>query len=155
MTKRLKLMIGALAALALLLLFDRPAPVDAQVSEVAPRAAPKARALVVTSLAPALAASDAPVPDLFAGGAAPGQAVAATAAPAAREAQAAPTLLGFKEEDGVREAWLQIDGDVLGARTGTELKHRFRVLAMREDSVDLKDTASGAIRRIGFKERNE
>ena len=32
MTKRLKLMIGALAALALLLLLDRPAPVDAQVS---------------------------------------------------------------------------------------------------------------------------
>ena len=122
---------------------------------MAPRAAPKARALVVTALAPAPAVSDAPVPDLFAGAAAPAQAVAAAAAPAGRNEQSAPTLLGFKEEDGVREAWLQIDGDVLSARAGTELKHRFRVLAMREDSVDLKDTASGAVRRIGFKEHNE
>ncbi len=155
MPLRLKLMAGVLAALALLLLLDRPTPGESPVSEVAPRAAPNTRTAVVASPAGALA-GDVAVPDLFAA-ASSSAPIQAAAAPAEKESEPEPelALLGFKEEDGVREAYLQIDGDVLSARAGAELKHRYRVLALRQETVDIRDAASGSVRRIGFKEHNE
>lgn len=156
MTRRLKLMLAVLAAVAVLVLFDRPEEAAvAEVSEGVPR--PARRLAQETPPAPApVAPLDAPIPDLFAGvdaePAAP-QAQADAAQPEAQERPAKPfTLLGFRQEGPVREAYLMQGNDVAAVRVGDVLDKRYRVVALGGDSVDIKDKQSGAAIRIGFED---
>lgn len=157
MTGRLKLMLAALTAIALLLVLDRPRESTLEVVEGAPRAAPVAAHDTVPPPAP-VAPLDAPIPDLFAAeeAAAPAAAAAAAAdAPPAEPAQrpAKPfTLIGFRQEGALREAWLMRGDTVAAVRAGDLLDQRYRVLALGGDSVDIKDKQSGASFRIGFED---
>ena len=153
MPRRLKIMLAALAGVAALLVLDRPAPVQPEVSQVVRR---EPRAAAPAAVAPPVLNPDDPVPDLFAqtAGTHAAAALAQAETPDASEAQAPEwTLLGFKEEDSVREAYVQYNGDVLTARTGALLDKRYRVLALRADAVDIRDNTSGVTRRIGFRDQ--
>lgn len=155
MTKRPKLMLAVLAAVAVLVLLDRPEDAQpVQVSEGAPRQAAKAaQEPPLPAVEPPL---DAPILDLFAGGeAAPAapEAQADAAQPEAQERPAKPfTLLGFRQEGQVREAYLMQGSDVAAVRVGDVLDKRYRVVALGGDSVDIKDKQSGAAIRIGFED---
>jgi hypothetical protein len=150
-------MLAVLAAVALLVALDRPqeAPV-VEVSEGVARAAPKA-APALPAVPPAAMPADAPIPDLFAGAAAPAAADgAASPEPAHGTPEERPpkpfTLLGFRQEGPVREAFLLHGGEVATVRAGDLLGKRYRVLALGGDSVDIKDKQSGTAIRIGFED---
>lgn len=153
MSTRLKWMLAVLAAVAALLLLDRPDP--AGTVEVSAAAEPL-RAVAQPAPAPPLdVAADGPIPDLFAAGAAPVTASEAQQAPPADapERPAQPfALLGFREEGGRRAAWLLHKGEVASVRAGDVLDKRYQVLALGGDSVDIKDQRSGAALRIGFED---
>lgn len=155
MSGRLKLMLAVLAAIAALLVLDRPAELEVvEVSEAAP---PRSAPAVPMTLAPAPAlAPDAPIPDLF--GPAP---IATQAAPTPEQLQASEpparpvkpyTLLGFRQEGQVRAAYLLRGDDVATVRAGDLLDRRYRVLALGAEHVDIKDKASGTSIRIGFED---
>jgi hypothetical protein len=158
MPKRLAILLAVMLGVGLLMLFDSPsAPEVVGVAErahrpLATRAAPLAPRAPPAALDPA-----SPVPDLFAA------AAGAEAAPAPRDASAqaddpdpggrpqAPfVLLGFKVEDGVREAYLLRDDAVLLARAGSVFDKRYRVLALRQESVYMQDQQTGKQYRISF-----
>ncbi|MEO7579213.1 MAG: hypothetical protein ABIT83_16505 [Massilia sp.] len=156
MNKRMTAMLAALAVLALLIVFDRPqAAADAGLAEPVVRTV-RAPSTVAQAAPPSEAPASSPafaddvIPDLFASAATP--AAVAAKAPAAGEGEAPSpyTLLGFKEEDGVREAYLSHQGEVVVARAGAVLNQRYRVLALRQDEVDIRDNQSGASIRLGF-----
>ena len=155
MQRRMLAMLGVLAGLAALLLTDTPADnAGVVVAAAAPRRAPRLLDPAPTAPAapamPALAPvdADAPVVDLFAAHDAAPVKPAASAAPpdAGADEPAAPlfTLLGFKYADGVREAYLTHNNDMLVARSGVTLLRRYRVLALRSESVRLLDQHTGA-----------
>jgi type II secretory pathway component PulM len=103
---------------------------------------------------PEPASSGEPAPDLFAAVAGRHQtALVAETREAAAPQVPALTRLGFKEEDGVRQAYIEHGGDVLSAGAGTLLARRYRVTALRHDTVEIRDIGSGAVSRIGFKDR--
>lgn len=158
MSTRLKIMLAVMLGVGLLMLFDTaPEPEVVGVSE-RPRRAHAALAALGPEPAPAppVTADPAdPVPDLFAGGPAEPAAQGAQSAAADRahagENPAAPfVLLGFKVEDGVRDAYLLRNDAVLLARAGTVLEKRYRVLALRQESVNIQDQQTGKEHRISF-----
>ncbi|MCE3605108.1 hypothetical protein LXA47_16015 [Massilia sp. P8910] len=156
MSTRLKIMLAVMLAVGLLMLFDSaPEPEVVGVSERPRR--PQALAAVAAPLSapPIVADPSDPVPDLFAGGpveaAAQDPQSAAADAVGAGDKPAAPfVLLGFKVEDGVREAYLLRNDAVLLARAGTVLEKRYRVLALRQESVNIQDQQTGKEHRISF-----
>jgi hypothetical protein len=103
-------------------------------------------------------AINAPVPDLFAAAGsqantAGAQEKAAGTDGAGEDAPPKPfVLLGFKQEDSMREAYLLRNGDVVTTRAGAVLEQRYRVLALGEDAVHIKDNTSGATLRVGFED---
>ena len=151
MSRTMLALLAALVAVMLAIAFDSPAAPE-QVVEVAQR---RARVEVMDAPPSVQAApdTDSPVPDLFAGEApanVPAPAAGGTPAPA----EAPPFgLIGFKEEDGVREAYLLRNGAVLTARAGAMLEQRYRVQSVRGDTVHIKDTRSGDTLRIGYGEQ--
>ncbi|MDM5181446.1 hypothetical protein PO883_30150 [Massilia sp. DJPM01] len=156
MSTRLKIMLAVMLAVGLLMLFDSaPEPEVVGVSE-GPRRPQTALALAAPVRAPPVIADPSdPVPDLFAVGpveaAAQGKESAAADAADAVEKPTAPfVLLGFKVEDGVREAYLLRNDAVLLARAGTVLEKRYRVLALRQESVNIQDQQTGKEHRISF-----
>ena len=155
MSKRLLVLVGAMLVVGALLLFDRPRAA-LEVSEQAPRRLrqerlPQPAVQTPGAGAPAVRA-DTPVPDLFeeaAGPAPQGQSAKRDVSP--EDAPALPfSLIGFKEEDGVREAYLMRNGEVLTVRAGATLEKRYRVLALRQDAVQIQDNQSGQQMRIAF-----
>ncbi|RSZ59673.1 hypothetical protein HF313_13050 [Massilia atriviolacea] len=162
MPARLKIMMAVMLGVGLLILFD--SPTEPEVVGVAerprrPQAVQAVQAAAAPLRAPAVAADPAgPVPDLFAGGPAqPGEQDAASAGahdshdPDAGEKPQAPfVLLGFKVEDGVREAYLLRGDAVLLARAGSVFDKRYRVRALRQESVDIQDQQTGKQHRISF-----
>ncbi|ATQ77944.1 hypothetical protein CR152_28145 [Massilia violaceinigra] len=153
MSTRLKIMLVVMLGVGLLMLFDRvPEPEVVGVSE-RPRRPQTALAVVMPVGAPNVIADPAdPVPDLFAGGPAEpaAQGAAADAADASEKPVAPFVLLGFKVEDGVREAYLLRNDAVLLARAGTVFEKRYRVLALRQESVNIQDQQTGKEHRISF-----
>lgn len=149
MSKRMMGLMAALLAVVLVIVFDQPP--EQEVVEVAERKERPAEVMFVA--APARINVDGPIPDLFAG-ADQQAAINEDKAPPADGEPAQPifSLLGFKEEDGVREAYLLRDGAVLVARAGGVLEKRYRVTAVRADTVHITDTQSGDILRIGYGE---
>lgn len=116
----------------------------AHVAQVAPAAQ-------VAQVAQAAQLDDAVV-DLFAGAGAPAPSAAPprTAADGEPPAAVPVTLLGFKEENGVRDAYLLHDGAVHMVRAGATLQRRYRVLALLQDAVHLQDQQTGERIRIAF-----
>lgn len=103
------------------------------------------------ALAASAARLDDAVVDLFTG--ADGGASAAAPPPAADEeprSSVPVTLLGFKEENGTRDAYLLHDGAVYMVRAGAVLLQRYRVLALHQDAVHLQDQQTGGKIRIAF-----
>ncbi|TFW36186.1 hypothetical protein [Massilia horti] len=151
MTMRLKMLLALLLAIAALAVFDRPAQVAVpEISEGPARVQRTAAVAPAQALFADTEPDDALVPDLFALNAeasAPEEALEPPVKPARPF-----TLLGFKREDGVREAYLLRNGDVLKVRAGAVLEQRYRVLALTDDAVDIKDNVSGAALRIGFED---
>lgn len=159
MPARLKIMLAVLLGIGLLMLFDSPS--EPEVVGVAerprrPQTPQSAQATAVLARAPSAPVDpDSPVPDLFAGGPAqPAEQGAAGAAPddpdPSDKPQAPFVLLGFKVEDGVREAYLLRNDAVLLARAGSVFDKRYRVLALRQESVDIQDQQTGKEHRISF-----
>ena len=151
MSRTMLALLAALVAVMLVIAFDSPAAHE-QVVEVAERK-PRVEVMEAPPSVRAAPLADGPIPDLFAGEAPanmPAPAHGGTPAPA----EAPPFgLIGFKEEDGVREAYLLRNGAVLTARAGAMLEQRFRVQSVRGDTVHIKDTRSGAMLRIGYGEQ--
>lgn len=156
MSTRLKIMLAVMLGVGLLMLFDSPPePEVVGVSERPRRLQTALAALAPVRAPPVIADAADPVPDLFAGGpsepAAQGTESAAADATDASEKPVAPfVLLGFKLEDGVREAYLLRNDAVLLARAGTVLEKRYRVLALRQESVNIQDQQTGKEHRISF-----
>ncbi|MFP5392065.1 MAG: hypothetical protein ACLGI6_11075 [Gammaproteobacteria bacterium] len=168
MSKRMKWLLAALALVALVVVLDRPdeKAQGGEVSEVSERAerrasrAPAPAPLLAPSVA-RVASVDAPVPDLFA--AIPGQPGGA-GAPSPRDGdmpakekgddgdEPAFRLLGFKEEDGERAAYLEHEGRVFTARKGANLAGQYRVVKVEQERVEIRDNGSGALLRIGFRD---
>lgn len=146
-SKRLAGLIAVMLCVGLLIAVDRPAPEQVvEVSEPVRRARPPS---APPAALPAVAYQ--PIPDLFAGGDT-GQAPVAPPAPErdGDPPEAAFTLLGFKEEGGVRDAYLMRNGEVVLARAGALLEKRYRVLALLPESVHLHDKQTGQKIEIGF-----
>ena len=161
MSKTMLALLGVLVAVLLAIVFDSPAE-PAQVVEVAERRERQSRVEVapgpetVHSGIGFNAEADGPIPDLFAA-AGPvktdGPVPAERAAPESGEASAPPFgLIGFNNNDGVREAYLMRNGAVVTARTGAMLEKRYRVQSLRADAVQIKDTRSGEILLIAYGE---
>ncbi|NHZ83833.1 hypothetical protein F2P44_31875 [Massilia sp. CCM 8695] len=156
MSTRLKIMLAVMLAVGLLMLFDSAPESEVVGVSEGPRRAHAALAVAAPVRAPPVIADPSdPVPDLFAGGhveaAAQGKESAAADAADASDKPAAPfVLLGFKVEDGVREAYLLRNDAVLLARAGTVLEKRYRVLALRQESVSIQDQQTGKEHRISF-----
>lgn len=157
MSKTMLALLGVLVVVMLAIVFDSPAE-PAQVVEVAERRERQSRVDVAPgseSVHPAPDA-DSPIPDLFAAAGqvkTEGPVPAERAAPENAEASAPPFgLIGFKNEDGVREAYLLRNGAVVTARTGAMLEKRYRVQSLRADAVQIKDTRSGEILLIAYGE---
>ncbi|HEX8611462.1 MAG TPA: hypothetical protein VF800_09265 [Telluria sp.] len=154
MSTRLKIMLAVMLGVGLLTLFDSPS--EPEIVGVAERPRrPQTQRAAPPLRAPPLAVDPAsPVPDLFAGG--PAQAVEQGAPPktddpdASDKPQAPFVLLGFKVEDGVREAYLLRNDAVLLARAGSVFEKRYRVLALRQESVAIQDQQTGKEHRISF-----
>lgn len=158
MSKRMMGLLALLLVIGLLLVFDSPQPeVVVEASAREPRRAPRPPLEQGPAPVPSAAAlSDPgdPIPDLF------GAAAALAAQPVGEAGEgksaAAPfALLGFKEEDGTRDAYLLHNGAVLVARAGAVLERRYRVLALRQDAVHLQDKQTGEQIRIGFGDNNQ
>ena len=155
MPARLKIMLAVLLGVGLLMLFDRPAEPEVVGVAERPRRPQTAQAAAARVRAPPPAVDPAsPVPDLFAGGPAPAaqqEGPATTDDPDASDKPQAPfVLLGFKVEDGVREAYLLRNDAVLLARAGSVFEKRYRVLALRQESVHIQDQQTGKEHRISF-----
>jgi len=156
MSKRLMALLAVLLGIGLLMAFDDQVPAAmVEVAEPAPRAPPRRQEAAPQLMTQASFDAAEPVPDLFAGGAGPAAAAAESGATPRAEPEEAPAapfrLLGFKDEDGVREAFLQgASGEVVMARSGAVLDKRYRVLALRQEAVHLHDKQTGAEHRIGF-----
>ncbi|NHZ87819.1 hypothetical protein F2P45_02055 [Massilia sp. CCM 8733] len=155
MPTRLKIMLAVLLGVGLLMLFDSPPEPEVVGVGERPRRPQAVQAPAAPLRAPSVAVDpDAPVPDLFAGG--PAQAVRQDAAvtsggPDAGDKPQTPfVLLGFKVEDGVREAYLLRNDAVLLARAGSVFEKRYRVLALRQESVRIQDQQTGEEHRISF-----
>lgn len=155
MSARLKIMLAMLLGVGLLMLFDSPAEPEVVGVAERPRRPQATHTATAPVRAPPLAVDPAsPVPDLFAGG--PSQAVEENAPvktddPDASDKPQAPfVLLGFKVEDGVREAYLLRNDAVLLARAGSVFEKRYRVLALRQESVHIQDQQTGKEHRISF-----
>lgn len=158
MTMRMKVLLAILLVIGALMLLDRPEPLDVSEASATQPRVPQGRLPRIRPATAVAAPADVAVPDLFATGA---QGVPASVDPQARrkpdQAQsrkpASPfRLLGFKLEDGVREAIVLGGAEVSIVRAGTTLGDHYRVLALGEDAVDIKDNASGAAFRIGFED---
>ena len=152
MSKRMMGLLAALLAVALAIVFDPPPE-----HEVVGAAQRKERPVkVLFAAAPARVNVEGPIPDLFAGAGQQGPATLAQNEdkPPVDGEPAAPlfSLMGFKEEDGVREAYLLHGGAVLVARPGAVLEKRYRVKTVGADAVHITDTQSGDTLRIGYGE---
>ncbi|NHZ39182.1 hypothetical protein [Massilia aquatica] len=155
MPARLKIMLAVLLGVGLLMLFDSaPEPEVVGVAERPRRPQARQTATAPVPVPPRAVDPASPVPDLFAGGAAPAaqqEAPARTDDPDASDKPQAPfVLLGFKVEDGVREAYLLRNDAVLLARAGSVFEKRYRVLALRQESVHIQDQQTGKEHRISF-----
>ncbi|MFZ6765865.1 hypothetical protein ACO0LM_02185 [Undibacterium sp. Di26W] len=154
MSKRLALMLAVLAGVGLLIALDRPPPpVVAEVEPSRPsRRIPVAAPDIKTGKQMDMA--DAAIPDLFADHAVPAvnqQPQQSTGAEGKDAAEQQFSLLGFKEENGRREAFLMRNGEVLIARAGMMFEKRYRVMGLQQDSVHIRDNQSGQEIRIGFR----
>ncbi|NHZ34132.1 hypothetical protein [Massilia rubra] len=155
MSTRLKIMLAVMLGVGLLMLFDSPSEPEVVGVAERPRRPQSTQVAAAPLRAPPPAVDPAsPVPDLFAGGpsaAAEQGAPPPTDAPDASDKPQAPfVLLGFKVEDGVREAYLLRNDAVLLARTGSVFEKRYRVLALRQESVNIQDQQTGKQHRISF-----
>lgn len=154
MTTRLKIMLALMLGVGLLMLFDSPSEPEVVGVAERPRRPQLAQAAAAPLRAPPAVDPASPVPDLFAGGeaAAPEQgAPVKTDDPDGAGKPPAPfVLLGFKVEDGVREAYLLRDDAVLLARPGSMFEKRYRVLALGQESVSIQDQQTGKQHRISF-----
>jgi len=120
-----------------------------QAAQVAPAAQKRQAA---HEAAPAALLDDAVV-DLFAGAGDSASSAAPSSSSATGEERRAAvpvTLLGFKEENGTRDAYLLHDGAVHMVRAGAVLVQRYRVLALEQDAVRLQDQQTGEKIRIVF-----
>lgn len=154
MSKRMAWMLAVLAGIGLLILFDRPSATvpETEISQPSRRASsamPEMKAEKQVLLA------DAAIPDLFAD-----HAVATVSQQMQGDdgvktkdsvAEVDFSLLGFKEENGKREAFLMRNGEVLPVAAGQLIEKRYRILSLQQDSVHIKDNQSGSEIRIGFK----
>ncbi|NHZ96133.1 hypothetical protein [Massilia sp. CCM 8734] len=155
MSPRLKIMLAVMLGVGLLMLFDSPSEPEVVGVAERPRRPQSTPVAAAPLRAPPPAVDPAsPVPDLFAGGPMP---AAEQGAPPARDdpdasdkPQAPFVLLGFKVEDGVREAYLLRNDAVLLARAGSVFEKRYRVLALRQESVNIQDQQTGKQHRISF-----
>jgi hypothetical protein len=59
-------------------------------------------------------------------------------------------LLGFREEDGVREAYVLQDGGVVLARAGQTIGARYQVQALGTEDIQIRDREDGRDYRITF-----
>lgn len=155
MPTRLKIMLAVLVGVGLLMLFDSPPEPEVVGVAERPRRPQTTQAAAAPVRAPPPAVDPAsPVPDLFAGGPAPAveeDAPAKTEDPDASDKPQAPfVLIGFKVEDSVREAYLLRNDAVLLARAGSVFEKRYRVLALRQESVRIQDQQTGEEHRISF-----
>lgn len=171
MSKRMMALLAALAVTALLVLTDGSSDAAADdsddasdetlVAAPAPRRAPRVQAPVAMPPVPNPVDADAPIVDLFAATAA-----STASAPVANaqdtltndadgEGKASSTLvlLGFRDADGVREAYLTHNEDMVIARPGAVIGQRYRVLALKQDSVRLHDKQTGAAIDVGFEQK--
>lgn len=152
MSKRMMALLAVLLGVGALILLDKP-----QQSEVLEVSNPVARTELASGpearpgVAQTMPVTDA-IPDLFSAPGMPSEPVAEPPQVLDKaEAAAEPfTLLGFKEEEGVREAYLLRNGEVLLARVGVVLEKRYRVQALQPESVLITDKESGKKIRIGF-----
>lgn len=148
------LMLCALA-LGLLLALDGPQSeqlVEASVGPARAQAGQAAQEKQAAQEAPAAQLDDSVV-DLFAGaGDSASSAAPSSSSATGEEPRAAVplTLLGFKEENGTRDAYLLHDGAVHMVRAGAVLVQRYRVLALQQDAVHLQDQQTGEKIRIAF-----
>lgn len=146
MSRRMMVMLALVLGLALLILLDKPQQGgEPEVSQPMARAARVAASAIAAST-PRAVPDAVEIPDLFAVPGAPAPVDAVAPPPAAPSF----SLLGFKEEDGVREAYLLFNGDVILARVGVVLEKRYQVLALESEFVRMKDKESGTEIRIGF-----
>ena len=147
------LMLCALA-LGLLLALDGPQSeqlVEASVGPARAQAGQAAQEKQAAQEAPAAQLDDSVV-DLFAGAGGSASAAVLSQAATGEEPRAVVpvTLLGFKEENGTRDAYLLHDGAVHMVRAGAVLVQRYRVLALQQDAVHLQDQQTGEKIRIAF-----
>jgi hypothetical protein len=156
MNKRMKILLALLALVGALIAIDAsrdpvPAVVEAPARLARDAARPGvAQADIASGPASAPASIEAPIRDLFGSGAAPAPEVAEVEAAPAVEPPPALQLLGFREEDGVREAYLLHEGAVLLARAGSELTGRYQVMTLGQDEVRILDRSNGREHQITF-----
>ncbi|NHZ65837.1 hypothetical protein [Massilia genomosp. 1] len=157
MSTRLKIMLAVMLGVGLLILFDSPSGPEVVGVAERPRRPQSMQVAAAPLRAPPPAVDPAsPVPDLFAGGPMPAAEQGAppptpTRDPDASDKPQAPfILLGFKVEDGVREAYLLRNDAVLLARAGSVFEKRYRVLALGQESVNIQDQQTGKQHRISF-----
>ncbi len=166
MSKRMMVLLAVLAVVALLVLTDSAPDAAADVSgdtlvaAAAPRRAPRAPVPATMPPVPDPVDDDAPIVDLFAAtaGAAPApdtDGAGAQTDTADGENAGSPklVLLGFRDADGVREAYLMHNEDMVIARPGAVFGQRYRVLALKQESVRLQDKQTGAAIDVGFEQK--
>lgn len=153
MSKRMMVLLAILLGAGALIVLDKPQDGGmVEVSRPAERAARASMPAVQASVPQSAGGGDS-IPDLFAAPGAPSAppVVDQVAVGGDGEPAVAPfVLLGFKEEDGVREAYLLRNGEVVLARAGAVLEKRYRVQALQQESVQMKDNKSGEEIRVGF-----
>lgn len=152
MNKRMMALLALLAAVAVFIVIDSgrsdsPAVVEPPARPVrgeAPR-----QEVPVAAQASAVV-GDLPVRDIFGMAEAPIQ-----NAEAAAEAPPPPPkpplrLLGFHEEDGVRAAYVLLDGAVVMARQGQAVGSRYLVVTLGQDDLQIRDREGDRTYRISF-----
>jgi len=155
MNKRMKMLLALLAGVGVLIAIDAsrdpvPAVVEAPVRQVRELARTDlAETGVAHGVASAPASVETPIRDLFAEDVAPQpEVVAVEAAPVVEPPPF--RLLGFREEDGVREAYLLHEGAVLLARAGGEVTGRYQLMTLGQDEVRILDRSNGREHQITF-----
>ncbi|MBC3917294.1 hypothetical protein H8L32_07395 [Undibacterium sp. CY18W] len=147
-------MLAILAGIGVLMVVDRPSP--SVVAEVEPSRPSRRMPLATPEIKAGgqMDVADVAVPDLFTDHAIPAvhQQAQGNVIDGKNDAlEQEFGLLGFKEENGRREAFLMRNGEVLIARAGAVFEKRYRVMDLQKDSVLIRDNQSGQEIRIGFR----
>lgn len=152
MNKRMMALLALLAAVAVFIVIDSGRPDSPVVVE------PPARPVRSESLhqeAPVAARAsavldDQPVRDIFGMATEPSQNAQAEVEAPPPPPKPPLRLLGFHEEDGVRAAYVLLDGAVLMARQGQAVGSRYLVVTLGQDEIQIRDREGDRTYRISF-----